>query len=916
MPLANTLESDEATYSLDGTRPPRPPSTPLPDLQLTRLEHYVMLHELGRGGMGVVYAAYDEQLDRKVAIKLLRPGTRSQSRLIREAQALARLSHPNVVQVYEIGARDGVQFIVMEFVDGQTLQGWAQAQERSRAEVLQVFRAAGAGLAAAHAKGLIHRDFKPDNVMISQDGRVLVMDFGLARGDADDEARPDLGRSSSLDLALTQTGARLGTPAYMSPEQLRGLPTDAKTDQFSFCVSLWQALYGQRPFSGSTWEELLEVVGSTSFDMPSESDVPAWLRKLIERGLALDPQQRWPSMDALLEALSADPTRRRRWMLGLSGALALGLAGGGAVYLGQARAHAALVTACEVEGQAIAQDWNDDTRAQLAQGFASSGLFFAPDAWARAERRLDDYSAQWSELQTQTCLATRVEHSRDETSYARVAECLDERRAHLRELLEAWAEPDGSVVTMAVAAVAGLPQLTDCVDDEWLMLRVAPPADEATRAQAKAARGILAEVDTLLLTGRYEGAQASAQELLAQALALGWDPLEAEAQAALGHAQTSLGDHEAGRSSLEGAYFLAGRSGHDLLALDAATQLILVVGVRLAEYEEALAWARHATMLLERMKLQGSIRHAMVLDHLGSVQHAQGQHEVAIASYEEALVMREAALGEAAPAVGTSHNNVAVIQWEQGAYDEALASLERARAIHVVTLGAGHPDVHGDDINIGLVHFERKELDAAATALRRALAGYELSLGPEHTDVASSLINLALVLHEQGAHDEALAAARRALAIFEAKLGPEHPYVGISLHILGDVEAGRGELEAALGFYERALKLQEASFGPKHPRIKDTLLGIGRVELRLGRATPARDALERAHALQIEAPTHPMDLHEIEFELAQALASLAEGERARSLATAAREGFRSAGESHAERLAEVEAWLAQPAPPR
>jgi WD40 repeat protein/predicted Ser/Thr protein kinase len=301
---------------------------------ITRLGSYVPLHKLGQGGMGVVYAAYDEKLDRKVALKLLRARGNeiARARMIREARAMARLSHPNVAQVYGIEEFGEQLFIVVEFIDGVTLKAWLAERTRTRDEILAVFRGAGEGLAAAHAAGLVHRDFKPDNVMVRRDGRVLVMDFGLVHSQVDQphelgETEP--GAEPVVDL--TRTGAMLGTPAYMAPEQFLGRETDARSDQFSFCVTLWEALYGQRPFSAENMQALAQAVTSGTFTLVDRREVPAWLREVIVRGLAVTPEQRWPSMAALMTALGKDPQQRRRWMGIAAGALVVGGIGVGLV---------------------------------------------------------------------------------------------------------------------------------------------------------------------------------------------------------------------------------------------------------------------------------------------------------------------------------------------------------------------------------------------------------------------------------------------------------------------------------------------------------------------------------------------------------------------------------------------------------
>src|SRR6185312_15770910 len=360
---------------------PTPPSAPtdtaaVPLARGASIGRYVVLGLVGRGGMGEVYAAYDPELDRKVAVKLLRVKagngvslTEGRQRTLREAQAIARLSHPNVVVVYDVGTFHDQVFIAMEFVEGNTVTFWLQAQPRSWQEVLRVFRAAGRGLAAAHEKGLVHRDFKPDNVMVGRDGEVRVMDFGLARQvnekpdpgaavraplvgpELEDTAvdametilinrspaaapTPPLGspaQSSSgmFEVQLTRTGAMMGTPAYMAPEQFLGTPTDARSDQFSFCVALYEALYGERPFAGNTMFALTTaVVQGQVRDAPPNSKVPLWMRKVLLRGLRPQAGDRYASMQDLIEALGKNPAgKRRRVALAVAAAVVpLGLA--------------------------------------------------------------------------------------------------------------------------------------------------------------------------------------------------------------------------------------------------------------------------------------------------------------------------------------------------------------------------------------------------------------------------------------------------------------------------------------------------------------------------------------------------------------------------------------------------------------
>jgi WD40 repeat protein/serine/threonine protein kinase len=294
------------------------------------IAHYTIIGTLGSGGMGVVYVAQDRQLGRRVALKLLRHSNASevaQVRLTREAQAMARLSHPNVVTVHEVGTFRGQVFLAMEFVGGTNLRAWLHMRKRSWREIIATFSQAGEGLAAAHAAGIIHRDFKPDNVLVGDDGRVRVADFGLAHGlDSDSIGEPTPNTPDSLpSLAsiqiegpLTETGTIVGTPAYMAPEQHDGTRVDARCDQFAFCVALWEALYGKRPFPGVSVAELVASLKENRIQSPTDPDVPPWLNRVILRGLAIEPGARWPSMRELLVALSRDPQRVRRRRLSIA----------------------------------------------------------------------------------------------------------------------------------------------------------------------------------------------------------------------------------------------------------------------------------------------------------------------------------------------------------------------------------------------------------------------------------------------------------------------------------------------------------------------------------------------------------------------------------------------------------------------
>ena len=288
----------------------------------SRVGRYVIEGLVGSGSMGAVYAASDPDLARTVAVKLLRSEELSDSarqqvraRLLREAQAMARLSHPEVITVYDVGAFGDQLFVAMEYVEGTTLRRWRVERHRSCAEILEVYERAGSGLAAAHEAGLVHRDFKPDNVLVGRDGRVRVTDFGLARSAraAPAPAPTSSDAGDSAVLTLTRTGTLLGTPAYMAPEQLRGGTADARSDVFAFCVALYEALYGERPFPGSTVDSLRASIEAGHVRAaPIVNRVPGWTRSVLLRGLRAAPELRFESMRALLDGLRASRMASRR----------------------------------------------------------------------------------------------------------------------------------------------------------------------------------------------------------------------------------------------------------------------------------------------------------------------------------------------------------------------------------------------------------------------------------------------------------------------------------------------------------------------------------------------------------------------------------------------------------------------------
>ena len=570
------------------------------DLSGRVIGHYAIISRLGAGGMGVVYKGYDPRLDRRVALKLLHdserahPGSEGHARLLREAQALAQLQHPNVVAIHDVGEHEGRVFLAMEYVDGVSLGAWQEAETRSWSEVLGVYLRAGEGIAAAHDQGLVHRDFKPDNVMLTVEGgrvvRVQVLDFGLARATEDRESSGDKGAPDfdQLSSNITRAGHVMGTPAYMAPEQHLGRDIGPEVDQFSLCVALYEGLYGQRPFAWTSPIELASAVLEGAVrEPPRGHPAPRHLWPVLRRGLAANPRDRWPSIRALLQALRRDPSRARgKWLT------ALGLVGvTGGVFGMVALLDAHRLAGCREEAAVIEEVWNDTRRDRVRDAMLSSDRPFAEQAAASALPKLDRYAEDWRGARTAVCTVLGPD---DEAQRA----CLEEHRAHFAELVAELERANARAVERATPAASSLPRLEECEDEAVLRTLGAVPDLEASRDL----RARLGHARALLSTGRYEDARDEAREVVRGAVEAADRRLEARARSTLGDVLGRIGDADEAESELETAVYVAGTSGLEALAAAAATSLAFRVGYVQARDEEARVWLDLSETWLERSR--------------------------------------------------------------------------------------------------------------------------------------------------------------------------------------------------------------------------------------------------------------------------------------------------------------------------
>ncbi|MFL5308714.1 MAG: protein kinase domain-containing protein [Polyangia bacterium] len=793
---------------------------PSPSVILERgqaINRFVVLGLVGRGGMGEVYAAYDPELDRKIAIKLLRTrdAAEAKSRLLREAQAIAKLQHPNVVVVYDVGTHGDNVFIAMEFVEGRTVNGWLQSARRTRREILEVYLAAGRGLAAAHAAGLVHRDFKPDNVMVTNDGQVRVMDFGLARhvGDeteqsgatatlspaaaleiarkldaaVDSDATMELGGSGRavsrtpsqsantyLSMKLTQTGAMLGTPAYMAPEQFAGARTDERTDQFSFCVALYEAVYEQRPFAGETFQALMTSV--TTGDVraaPAKPSVPGWIRRALLRGMTADPQKRYPSMAALLAALTTDPTVRLRRAAAVAGAALCVVA----AMVALRRASDSRQAMCRGGGERLAGVWevggqHSARKDGIHRSFVATGAKYAEAAFSSASRYLDEYANRWALMYADACEATHVRGEQSADVLDLRMACLNEHLTDLRALTDVFTTADAKVVENAVTSAGSLARLDRCADVALLRAVIKPPADDATRARVDALRSQLAHLKAIWRAGRCADAQPLANDLISQVRAISYQPLLAEALLAVATDGEDCAPATERIGMVEESFAAAVASRHDEVAARAAAMVPLILADRFRQTARAREWVLIGRAALARIGGNPILDATLDADE-SSIFSYEGRDADAIAAARRAREKQEKLLGEDHPYAITCLNTEGLALEGAGRYAEALAILDRARDRAARVLGVAHPNVAMMENNRGEVLNSLRRFPEARGAFERAIAIWtETKVDPMSLPYAQTGAGLALL----GEHRplEAIAPLEAALATrLAGKAAPE-----------------------------------------------------------------------------------------------------------------------------------------------
>jgi tetratricopeptide (TPR) repeat protein len=921
----------------------------------TKLGRYVVLRPIGRGSHGIVVGAWDVELDREIAIKFLFRSLeqRDRQRLQHEAKTLARLTHPNVIRVHDVGQHGERLYMVMELVDGPTLAGWA-ATRRPAADVLRVMLATGRGLAAAHAAGIVHRDFKPANVLIGSDGRPRVTDFGQARGRLGGDApledpdgptdEPGDGSQRPPDVTLTRTGMWVGTPAYMAPELFESSEADERSDQFSFCVALYELLFGRRPFAGDTVFALAQNVLAGRVRMPPPRvTVRLEVVAAVLRGLSRDPASRFRDMDALLDQLAVKPLWRQ--LRFISGIAALG-AGVGFVALASDRSPPPEQDWCAAVEARVDSLWNADRERTIAAAIAATGVPYGDDVMQRLRARIDPYVAELRAAERSTCEAQAAGTLAADVATARML-CLHRRHEEVRGLVDMLERADADLVEHATLAAEALAPVDQCTDEGALGPRWRVE-DEATVFELDAAVS-RERIAVEAWRDTSDGAQAGVLAARARAADQPW--YEAEAELLHAHALDRMGDGAAAEPHFDAAFAAALAGEHHVVATAAALGLAGQLAAR-GDHTNALRWIEHAAAASRRAGADEAHWRIQLASTRGQVAYHHGDYAEALHHFEDAL----AGVGDDGPRAGPILLNMGLCLANLGRYEDSIAQLQQALAAEEAVFGPDHPGLlrplnamchvkidvgefagaiehcqRAIDIvratatgpqprlsslwtNLGSAHFHAGRYDEAERAHLAALDNAERSQPGDATLHATIHNNLGVLYGEQRKLDRAESHYRRARELLASSLGPEHPSTAMIETNLAMVLTAAGRHEEAETMLEGSLARMRERLGPDHVDLALSYAELARIHAAQGDHTHALPLFERALELREAAGGDPIELADTSWGLAQSLDAVDARRhvaRVRSLARQASELYRQVGGERLARADEVELWLAE-----
>ena len=769
--LLKLAQLKSKTNETEPPQPPHPPGTPgTPPKVGSKVDRYVVLEELGRGGMGVVMSAYDPVLDRKVALKLvkpsgLNPAGDASERLLEEAKTLARVTHPNVIQVHDAGRHEDQVFVAMAQVTGPTLRGWLQEKTRTPEAIVRLMRGAGEGLAAAHAAGVVHGDFKPENVLVDSAGRPLVTDFGLARW---------MRAPASTRLS--------GTPGYIAPEQYAGHPASEQSDQFAFCVTLYEALLGERPFTPGALTEGLK-------SMPAPQ-VPARLwrvRPILQRGLSAAPKERYNAMRALLSALQRrQQSGRKRWLVtALSAAVLL------SVFI----THRLTQPACAQGARTFERFWSRAQAEQLQATLLRQDDPYAKEAAQLVQRKLARYRRSWIEANRRVC-----EEAKPQAKLKRA--CLMMIASEIGALSHSLQTADGPSLRRASSAVDGLTSVADCLNASFVT-QFATNTPELKRVRQQ-----LFEARETTHSGRFHESSVRLRAVLDEAKRLGMASLAADAALELAELEASRGRYLIAQQTLYEALYSAERAKHDLLRAQIMIELASVTGMDLSRHKEGYRWLKLAQAILEGRQDATDLQ-AFLVGVKGSLLLAEGKGEEAVIAMESALARQPVGhpqRHQTQLALGAAHgflaNNDKVLEY----YEQSLQGT-------VQDLGSEHPQTATVLCALADYHYSTTADHAKATkSYEKALSIWEAA-GVQDARVALTWSALGQLALDQDNFKKAALYLERSHELRKKLYTGPHPDLAASQMEQADLHSSMGDharaaqhARAGVAMYEGALR--------------------------------------------------------------------------------------------------------------
>lgn len=814
---------------------------------------YAVVKELGHGGMGTVYLANDRKLVREVALKLHRAGSGAGGdRLQREAIAMAQLAHPNVVNVFEIGEHDDRMFVAMEYVKGGTLRSWLAEAPRDWRAIIAMLIATGRGLAAAHAANLIHRDFKPENVLVGIDGRPRVGDFGLARSDgAPTKVDPD-----SLAVALTVTGGIAGTPAYMAPEQLHGEVVDARCDQFAFAVVAWEALYGKRPWQGTTISTLYEAIERHELPKVS-SQVPERVRRVIEKGLATKTSDRYPDLTAMLADLQAAASPRTTRNAGVAFASIALVAGGGYAAASTVSSHQQ-AEACEAAAARVRAGWSGPARAILAATFHGSGSPAATNAFDRTASTIDRYAVTLADAARATCR----DHELSLKEHAAKVQCLDHRGGELTGAIAALTQiHDRSIVAQG-------PQTA------WALFDPHPCSDALARpvqAYSAADTAKLTELKSDLQTASYRQGIAIARPFLAEVRARKDTALEMDTLLVVAELEESL-DPKQAVADFESAEQLAEAQGRDLEAAEALDRIAQTSGTELHDHTLS-----HRQIAMAKAKIARIGGNTSIEARLAMTEAQVYADESKLAEAEKAMTasisLFQKAYGDQHPYLASAWGALSQIYNAEGKRDEATAAAQTCVTLADETLGVDHPTTAGAKLALAQALIDKEQFADAKKLLLDADATFAKIYGDVHVTRASiegNLFNVDLAAKDYPA---ALADSERAYAILVKALGEGALFTAGPERDRSVALGALNRLPEAEQAAAHALKIIEAAGPDGEQRLAVAISDLCEVQIAANKPAACIPNAKRAIAVvESHGPgADPLELADTRFVLARAM---------------------------------------------